>query len=127
MNANTTPPQPHTDTREHDLLMQDTWNTAAVSDLIRSHSTHNETPAYLFVGRHEAGLLRAHLGAAFGEDAVASLKALYYMGLEVVEIEMDHCLRPAGRKVVRTLQDPIARRPAWRDRETESLWHLRIA
>jgi hypothetical protein len=28
--------------------------------------------------------------------------------------------------VVRTLQDPIARRPAWRDRETEAMWQLRI-
>ena len=27
---------------------------------------------------------------------------------------------------IRTLQDPMARRPAWRDRETEALWQLRI-
>jgi len=44
-----------------------------------------------------------------------------------MHVEKDRFLRIGGRKVQRTLQDPISRRPAWRDRETESLWNLRIA
>jgi hypothetical protein len=110
-----------------DLLLGDAWDSAAVSDLIRANSSANASPAYLYLGTHEAELLRQHLSAAFGEESVASLKHLYYMGLEVVEIQHERLLRVAGRKVQRTLQDPISRRPAWRDRESESLWNLRIA
>jgi hypothetical protein len=125
MKANITPTQPAA--AEPATPMNDAWNTAAVAEIIRGQSTPGESPAFLFVGRHEARLLRDHLGAAFGAEAVASLKDLYYMGLEVIEVDMENCLRPAGRKVVRTLQDPMSRRPAWRDRDTDALWHLRIA
>ena len=48
------------------------------------------------------------------------------MGLEVVEIGCERFLFAGGRKTVRTLQDPISRRPAWRDRETDALWQFRI-
>lgn len=125
MNTSTTTQQPAN--AEIDLHLDDVWDSAAVAELIRTNSSAGASPAYLFVGSHEAALLRAHLGAAFGEESVASLKLLYYMGLEVVEIDKDRLLRVAGRKVTRTLQDPISRRPAWRDRETDSLWSLRIA
>ncbi len=116
------------DTREvpTELSIGETWDSAAVSALIRSKSTLGETPAFLFVGRHEARLLRDHLAAAFGPDSVTSLKDTYYMGLEVIEIDVDTYLRTAGRKVIRTLQDPIARRPAWRDRDSDTLWQLRL-
>jgi len=110
-----------------DLILGDVWDSAAVAELISNNSTRDVSPAYLYLGTHEAELLRQHLAAAFGEESVASLKHLYYMGLEVVEIRHERMLRVAGHKVVRTLQDPISRRPAWRDRETESLWNLRIA
>lgn len=119
-------PTPPTNT-DIDFQMTESWNSTVVSDLIRANSSPGESPAYLFVGHHEAALLRAHLGAAFGDESVASLKLLYYMGLEVVEIDLEHCLRVAGRKVARTTKEQLARRPAWRDRETDSLWHLRIA
>jgi len=112
---------------ETDLILGGVWDSAAVAELIRTHSSPGASPAYLFVGSHEASLLRQHLSAAFGEESVASLRLLYYMGLEVVELDKDHFLRVGGRKIQRTLQDPISRRPTWRDRETESLWSLRIA
>ena len=114
-------------TRLHvDLSMGDGWNSAALSELIRSKSAPGEIPAFLFLGRHEARLLRGHLGAAFGEEAVASLKDLYYMGLEVVEVDIEQFLRVAGRKVTRASGKSITRRPAWRDRKTDSLWSLRL-
>lgn len=117
---------PDTTELPSELELGGVWDSAALSDLIRSKSNLGETPAFLFVGRHEAELLRGHLSAAFGPDAVPSLKGTYYMGLEVIEIDVDTYLRTGGRKVVRTLQDPIARRPAWRDRDTDALWQLRL-
>lgn len=119
-------PVPDSTSLVPELTMHDTWNARAVSELIRSKCRFGETPAFLFVGRKEAELLRRHLAGVFGEEAVATLHQTYYMGLEVVEIGSDSFLFTAGRKVARTLQDPIARRPEWRDRETEAMWQLRI-
>jgi len=109
-----------------ELSLEDSWNGAAVSELIRSKCTNGETPAFLFVGRKEAALLRKHLAGSFGEESVVTLRGTYYMGLDVVTIDCESFLATGGRKVVRTLQDPVARRPEWRDRDAEGLWQLRI-
>lgn len=109
-----------------ELHMREVWDARAVSELIRSKCRFGETPAFLFVGRREAALLRQHLAEAFGAESVTTLHQTYYMGLEVVEIGSENFLFTAGRKAIRTLQDPIARRPEWRDRETETMWQLRI-
>lgn len=109
-----------------ELEFGDTWNVEAVSALIRSKCDHGETPAFLFIGRKEAELLREHLAEVFGTDAVTTLHDTYYMGLEVVEIECDSFVFAGGRKTVRTLQDPISRRPEWRDRQVDALWQFRI-
>jgi hypothetical protein len=111
---------------EPELLLGEAWDAEAVSELIRSKCSHGETPAFLFLGKREAELLRKHLASVFGAEAVSTLKDTYYMGLEVVTIESDSFFFVSGRKRVQTLQDPIARRPAWRDRETEALWQLRL-
>jgi hypothetical protein len=117
---------PDTCTVESELRLAGEWDPAAVCELIRSKCTLGWTPAFLFLGRAEAALLRQHLAEVFGAEAVPVLKGTYYMGLEVIEIDVDSFVRLGGRKVVRILQDPIARRPPWRDRETDSLWQLRI-
>ena len=109
-----------------ELTMSDTWDALAVSALIRSKSDHGETPAFLFLGRSETLLLRQHLAEVFGAESVTTLNDTYYMGLVVVGIDCDSFVFAGGRKTMRTLQDPIARRPAWRDRETEGLWQFRI-
>ena len=83
-------------------------------------------PAFLMLGQHEAGLLKNHLAKAFGDDSVTTLKGTHYMGLEVVELRCERFVATAGRKMVRTLQDPVSRRPAWRDSTADSLWQLRI-
>lgn len=106
--------------------MADIWDGAAVSDLIRSKSDHGETPAFLFLGKSESALLQQHLGEAFGPESVTTLHDTYYMGLEVIVIDCESFVFAGGRKAVRTLQDPISRRPAWRDRDTETLWQLRV-
>lgn len=109
-----------------ELSFEDTWDGEAVSALIRSKCDHGETPAFLFLGRKEAGLLKEHLAEIFGEDSVATLNGTYYKGLDVVTIDCASFLATGGRKAIRTLQDPMARRPAWRDRETDTLWQFRI-
>lgn len=119
-------PYPDISTVPSELSFMDTWNSQAVSDLIRSKSDHGQTPAFLFLGRKEADLLKQHLAEAFGEESVVTLHGTYYMGLDVVTIDCESFLNTGGRKAIRTLQDPMSRRPAWRDRETEALWQFRI-
>lgn len=106
--------------------MSEKWDTAGVSAAIRSKSDHGETPAFLFLGKREAKLLQGHLAAAFGPESVTTLNGTYYMGLEVVVIDSESFVFAGGRKTSRTLQDPISRRPAWRDRESDGLWQLRL-
>lgn len=111
---------------DSELTMDEKWDTEGISTLIRSKSANGETPAFLFLGRKEAALLRAHLSMAFGAESVPNLHDTYYMGLDAIAIDCDSFVFAGGRKAVRTLQDPISRRPAWRDRDTDGLWRLRI-
>lgn len=119
-------PLPDVATVPTELTMGDKWDTRAVSELIRSKSANGETPSFLFLGAKESNLLRAHLAGAFGAEAVTTLHDTYYMGLVVVVIDCESFVHTGGRKTSRTLQDPISRRPEWRDRETEGLWQLRL-
>jgi hypothetical protein len=109
-----------------ELSFEDNWDGDAVSELIRSKCENGETPAFLFLGRKEANLLREHLAEIFGEESVVTLNGSYYKGLDLVMIDCESFLSTGGRKAIRTLQDPMSRRPAWRDRETEALWQFRI-
>jgi hypothetical protein len=109
-----------------ELFFRNDWDGEAVSELIRSKSANGETPAFLFLGRREAKQLKEHLAEIFGEDSVVTLNGTYYKGLDVVTIDCESFLATGGRKAIRTLQDPIARRPEWRDRDTEALWQFRI-
>jgi hypothetical protein len=109
-----------------ELTFESDWDSHAVSSLIRSKCSFGEMPSFLFLGRKEAKLLQQHLAAAFGADNVPTVHESYYMGLKVVELDVDSFVRAAGRKTTRVLQDPIARRPAWKDRDTESLWQFRL-
>jgi hypothetical protein len=109
-----------------ELSFDDCWDGEAVSELIRSKCANGETPAFLFLGRKEANLLKEHLAEIFGEESVLTLNGTYYKGLDVVTIDCESFLATGGRKAIRTLQDPMSRRPAWRDRETEALWQFRI-
>ncbi|WP_411845850.1 hypothetical protein AAFN60_19985 [Roseibacillus persicicus] len=102
------------------------WDTAAIRNLITTKSAVGRTPAFLFLGHHEAGLLRAHLGAAFGCEAVRSLKNLYYMGLEIIEVDTQNFLRTAGMKRVKAFQDALGRQPKWKDIKSSSAWHFQV-
>ncbi len=119
-------PLPDVATVTPDLTMSESWDAGAVSQVIRSKSDRGETPAFLFLGRKEALLLQQYLAGVFGPESVTTLNDTYYMGLDVVVIDCDSFIFAGGSKTVRTLQDPIARRPAWRDRETEGRWQFRL-
>ena len=105
-----------------ELKLIDYWDTDALRQLIKRKTTNERKPAFLFVGRHEARLLRRHLGAAFGPESVQTLKNLYYMGLEVVELETQSYLRTAGVKRVEGLMEALNRRPGWKELEASSFW-----
>lgn len=126
--SDTTRPTTFPDDRaiEPELVLEDTWDLDEVSAVIRSKSDHEATPAFLFLGKKEAGLLREHLAEVFGTDAVSTLKDTYFMGREVIEIECESFFLTGGRKTIRTLQDPISRRPAWMDRGTDARWQFRL-
>jgi hypothetical protein len=100
------------------------WDSKALRDLIDHKSTVGRTPAFLFIGHHEAYLLRKHLGAAFGPENVQTLRNLYYMGLEVMEVETDYFLRTAGMKRVKDFAREVGRHPVWEDIQKGSIWSL---
>ena len=126
MNQTAYSPIPDSAMLGSEVELGDRWDPAALSRLIRSKSSLGETPAFLFLGQKEAALLKEHLAGVFGAESVSTLRTTYYMGLQVVELATASFVFAGGRKTSRTLQDPIARRPAWRDRDTDSLWHLRL-
>ncbi|NIP98157.1 MAG: hypothetical protein GWO24_33935 [Akkermansiaceae bacterium] len=115
-------PQPVTS----ELQMFDRWNTEAVSALINRKTSRGRKPAFLFLGQREANLLRYHLGTAFGPESVRTLKNLYYMGLEVVELDTETYFRTAGLKRVQGLEEALNRRPNHHDLEASSFWRFAI-
>lgn len=117
---------PDVATVKSELTMAEVWDAEAVAELIRSKSDHDASPCFLFLGRKEAALLTSHLASAFGEEAVATLHDTYYMGLDVITVDCESFISTGGRKAVRTLQDPIDRRPMWRDREIDGRWQFRM-
>jgi len=86
------------------------WDTVAVARIIRENSEAGRSPAFLFLGREETELLRAHLGAAFGEESVTTLHDTYYMGLKVVTVDAEQYICTGGSKEARTIQAPDFRR-----------------
>ena len=80
----------------------DRWDSLAVARIIKENSGTGVSPAYLFLGRVEAELLRAHLGDAYGEEAVPTLHQVYYMGLKVVTIDAESYICTGGSKNIRS-------------------------
>ena len=112
---------------ESELEFETVWDTAAIRKLIDDKSSIDRTPTFLFLGRHEAMLLRVHLNSAFGSEAVQSLKSLYYMGLEIIELETDRFLRTAGAKRVKMFKNSQGDRPKWKDIQLASMWSFQTS
>ena len=88
---------------------QGTWDTIAVSRVIRDNSEPHRSPSFLFLGREEAELLRQHLSEAYGEESVTTLHDTYYMGLKVVTVDAERYISTGGNKAVGTHQAPAYR------------------
>ena len=97
---------PDTFSLASEAVLADTWDSSVLANILRRKSATGEQPAFLLLGRREAFLLRRHLAAAFGEDAVSTLKGSYYMGLEVVEIDFPEFFHTGGRKATSRLSGP---------------------
>lgn len=109
-----------------ELTLHSRWDTAGIRDLITKKTRAGRRPAFLFLGQHEAELLRSHLGAAFGPDSVRSLKNIYYMGLEVIELNTPSFFRTAGMKRVQGFRERVGRQPRWKDITGGSLWQFEV-
>lgn len=109
-----------------ELTLRDCWDADAVSQLIISKTDRGVGPAFLFLGRKEAAMLKEHLAQVFGEESVSNINGTYYKGLEVLTVDCERFLATAGRKATRTLQDPISRRPSWRDKDFDAMWQFRL-
>ena len=109
-----------------ELTFRHRWDSEQIRQLVEQKSSKGRKPSFLFLGRTEAGLLREHLGAAFGPESVRSLKNLYYMGMEVVETDAESYVRTAGAKRIEGLTEALNRKPGWRDVEASSFWFFAV-
>lgn len=109
-----------------ELRMSDHWNSDAIRTLINRKTADGRKPAFLFLGQHEAHLLRDHLGHAFGSDSVKSLNNVYYMGLQVREVDAPAYIRAAGTKRVEGLMEALNRFPTHHDLEASNFWHYAV-
>ena len=87
-----------------DLELKDNWDTSALRALVDARCHEGRKPSHLFLGRNESQLLRGHLGDAFGDEAVSTFNDLYYMGMLVIELNTDSCVRVAGEKFMDKLE-----------------------
>ena len=106
-----------------DLNLTDKWNTSALRALVDERCQEGRKPSHLFLGRKESGLLRDHLGEAFGSDSVSTFNDLYYMGMQVVELQTDSCVRVAGEKFMDKLESSSFDLSSWND-DDFSEWEL---
>ena len=87
-----------------DLQLIDSWDTSALRALVDERCQKGRKPSHLFLGRNECDLLKKHLGEAFGSDSVSTFNDLYYMGMLVVELQTESCVRVAGEKFMDKLE-----------------------
>jgi hypothetical protein len=118
-------PYPDISTVPSELSFKDVWDGGAISKLIRSKSEGGETPAFLFLGRREAALLKEYLAEVFGEDSVTNLNGTYYMGLDVVTVNCETFLATAGRKSNGSLKDCGTHQSRWHSLDAEGLFQFR--
>jgi hypothetical protein len=118
-------PYPDTSTVPSELSFTDVWDGSAISEHIRSKSEGDETPAFLFLGRKEAVLLKKYLAEVFGEDSVTNLNGTYYLGLDVVTVNCETFLATGGRKSNNSFQDMGSRRSTWHSLDAEGYLQFR--
>ena len=106
-----------------DLNLTDKWDTSALRALVDERCNAGRKPSHLFLGRKESDLLKDHLGEAFGADSVSTFNDLYYMGMLVVELQTNSCVRVAGEKFMDKLESSSFDLKSWKD-DDFSEWEL---
>jgi hypothetical protein len=106
-----------------DLNLTDKWDTSALRALVDERCNAGRKPSHLFLGRKESDLLKEHLGEAFGSDSVSTFNDLYYMGMLVVELQTNSCVRVAGEKFMDKLESSSFDLKSWKD-DDFSEWEL---
>lgn len=107
-----------------DHIMETEWDSRAVSDLIRSKCIDDRAPAFLFLGRREAAMLKEHLAEVFGKESVVTLNGTYYLGLSVKTIRCASFFAIGGNKSNRLHGDPCRLKSS--DHESGSHWQCRF-
>ncbi len=123
--SHNTAPVPDSVSLASEASITGTWDSSVLANLLRDKSRPGEAPAFLLLGRKEAALLRSHLAAAFGQEAVTTLKGTYYMGLEVVEIDTPEFFHTGGCKSVPRASENSTRAPRLA-MDSDSIWRLRL-
>jgi hypothetical protein len=124
--AHSRAPVPDSVTLASEAVLAETWDSSVLAEIIRQKSHPGEAPSFLLLGRKEATLLRSHLAAAFGEDAVTTLKGTYYMGLEIVEIDFPEFFHTGGRKPAPRSSGLSRSGNSRLDQDSGSIWRLRL-
>lgn len=85
-------------------IFGDHWDVSAVAHIIRNKSESGKSPAFLYLGAKEAGLLRKHLASAFGDESITTFHDSYYMGLRIVIVDTQQHISTGGCKKTLTVQ-----------------------
>lgn len=109
-----------------DVVLIDSWDTSALRVVVDRRCHAGRKPSHLFLGKAESTLLREHLGAAFGAEAVATFNDLYYMGMLVIELDTPSCLRVAGEKFMDKIERSGVDPAKWTSTEF-SAWELHFS
>ena len=109
-----------------EAVLAGSWDSGVWAEILRRKWRSGEAPAFLLLGRREASLLRSHLAAAFGEEAVVTLKGTYYMGLEVVEIDFPEFFHTGGIKRPPRLSGLSGGGSARAGMDSGSIWRLQL-
>ena len=108
-----------TDSPDRDLLVNGTWDADALKTLINARSEHERRPTHLFLGRHEAKLLKEYLVENDLSYSGGSLEDFDYEGLQIEEVDSDSLLRVAGERYMGHLsrtgrhREPIEQSNSW--------------
>ena len=108
-----------------DLVLDDAWDTSQLRRLIDARCEADRKPTHLFLGRKEAGLLRRHLGEAFGHEEVSKIDHLWYMGLRVFELDIDSFARVAGDKFMKDIDNDPVKLQKWKEDDFAG-WQLKF-
>ncbi|MGE9268171.1 MAG: hypothetical protein ACQKBY_08740 [Verrucomicrobiales bacterium] len=88
------------------------FDPITVRDLIRRASLDGHHPQLIILGRRQAASYRDYVVAEYGE-APKSLRDCYFLGLQLVESDVDDLLTVVGDKLHSAWDQQL--RPLWED------------